>query len=112
VQGAIWTAFAFASTLVLATLGFFALGVANGVLNAANSARLQLTVPSEMRGRTFATFLTAMNLTTPISLAVTGALATLVSPVAIIAGSGLGLMAVGGAGFLAALRQLREERTA
>ena len=110
VQGAIWAAFAFAWTLALATLAFFALGVANGVLNAANSARLQLTVPSEMRGRTFATFFTTMNLTTPISLAVTGTLATLVSPVAIIAGSGLGLMAVGGAGFMAALRQLRHER--
>jgi hypothetical protein len=65
-----------------------------------------------MRGRTFATFFTAMNLTTPLSLAVTGTLATLVSPVAIIAGSGLGLMAVGAAGFTAALRQLRQEARA
>ena len=110
VQGVIWAAFAFTWTLALATLAFFALGVANGVLNAANSARLQLTVPSELRGRTFATFFTTMNLTTPISLAVTGTLATLVSPVAIIAGSGLGLMAVGAAGFAAALRQIRQER--
>ncbi len=110
VQGVIWAAFAFTWTLALATGAFFALGVANGVLNAANSARLQLTVPSEMRGRTFATFFTAMNLTTPLSLAVTGTLATLVSPVAIIAGSGLGLMAVGTAGLAAALRQMRQER--
>jgi MFS family permease len=109
VDGILWSAFAFTTSLVLATLVFFALGVANGVLNAANSARLQLTVPSEMRGRTFATFFTTLNLTTPISLAVTGALATLVSPVAIIAGSGLGMMAVGGAGFAAAMRQLRQE---
>jgi hypothetical protein len=69
-------------------------------------------VPSEMRGRTFATFFTTMNLTTPLSLAVTGTLATLVSPVAIIATSGLGMMAVGGAGFMAALRQLRQESAA
>ena len=109
VQGAIWAAFAFSSTLALATLAFFALGAANGVLNAANSARLQLTVPSELRGRTFATFFTTMNLTTPLSLAVTGTLATLVSPVAIIAGSGLGMMVVGSAGFMAALRQMRQE---
>jgi MFS family permease len=109
VQGAIWGAFAFASTLALATLAFFLLGAANGVLNAANSARLQLTVPSELRGRTFATFFTTMNLTTPLSLAVTGTLATLVSPVAIIAGSGLGMMVVGSAGFMAALRQMRQE---
>lgn len=110
-DGLIFALFALAPTLTLATMAFFALGVSNGMLNAAYSARLQLTVPSEMRGRTFATFGTAMNLTTPLSLAVTGTLATLVSPIAIIAGSGLGLMTVGGAGFIAALRQLREERT-
>lgn len=109
VQGLIWATFAFSWTLFTAVASFFALGVANGVLNAANSARLQLTVPPDLRGRTFATFFTTMNLTTPISLAVTGTAVTLLSPVAIIAGSGLGMMAVGAAGFVAAMRQHRLE---
>ncbi|MGH2491015.1 MAG: hypothetical protein ACRDF9_05850 [Candidatus Limnocylindria bacterium] len=62
-----------------------------------------------MRGRTFATFGTALNLTTPISLAAAGALAAVIGPVAIIAISGGGLMAVGAAGYFAALRQMRQE---
>lgn len=108
-DGLIFALFAFAPTLALATIAFFALGASNGVLNAAYSARLQLTVPSEMRGRTFATFGTALNLTAPISLAAAGALATVIGPVAIITISGVGLMAVGAAGYVAALRQMRQE---
>ena len=97
--------FAFAPTLALAMLAFFALGIANAVLNAANSARLQLTVPSPMRGRVFASYSTSMNLTAPISLSITGATATALGPVTLIAASGIGLMGVGALGFLASFRR-------
>jgi sugar phosphate permease len=100
--------FAYAPTLLLAILAFFALGVSNGVLNTALTTRLQLTVPPELRGRTFATFNTAINLTTPVSLAVTSALALTVGPVGLFAASGAGLMAVGAIGLFAALGQLQE----
>jgi hypothetical protein len=108
-DGLIFALFAYAPSLPLATISFFGLGVSNGVLNAAYSARLQLTVPSEMRGRTFATFATGMQLTAPISLGVTGLVATVAGPVLIITASGVGLMAIGAAGFAAALRQMRRE---
>lgn len=108
-DGLTFVVFAYAPTLLLASVMFFALGVSNGVLNAANAARLQLTVPREMRGRVFATFGTVMNLTAPVSLAATGALATTIGPVALITASGIGLMAVGAAGFVAAIGQLRDE---
>lgn len=112
VDGLTFLVFAYAPNLLVASAMFFALGLSNGVLNAANTARLQLTVPREMRGRVFATFGTVMNLTAPISLSITGALATTVGPVALIAASGIGLMAVGAAGFVAAIGQLRREALA
>jgi MFS family permease len=108
-DGLAFLVFAYTPTLFLAGVMFFALGVSNGVLNAANTARLQLTVPTEMRGRVFATFGTVMNLTAPISLAVTGTLAATAGPVALITASGVGLMAVGAVGFIAAIGQLRRE---
>lgn len=89
----------------------FALGVANAILNTAFSALLQTTVPTEMRGRTFATFGTAMNLTTPLSLAVTGALAVAAGPVLLITISGIGLMGIGAMSFAAALRMGRRVPT-
>ncbi|HEX9435576.1 MAG TPA: MFS transporter [Candidatus Limnocylindria bacterium] len=98
--------------LLLAAAAFFALGVADAVLNAAYAALLQTTVPPDMRGRTFATFSTAMNLTTPVSLAVTGALATVAGPVLLIAISGVGLMGVGATSFAASLREGRALRSA
>lgn len=101
-DGAILLWFAYSPTLFIAMLAFFALGVANAVLNAANRARLQITVPTDMRGRVFASFFTIINLTAPISLAVTGALSDL-GPVALFTASGLGLMGVGALGFLASL---------
>ena len=104
--------FAFAPTLAIAMLAFFALGVANAVLNAANSARLQLTVPSDMRGRVFASYTTLMNLTAPISLSITGATATALGPVTLIAASGIGLMGVGALGFVASFRQRAESAPA
>lgn len=73
-DGLIFLAFAYMPTLFLGSIVFFALGVANGILNLAYSGGLQTLVPSDMRGRTFATFATGMNLTTPISLGATGAL--------------------------------------
>jgi sugar phosphate permease len=111
-DGLTFLIFAYTPTLFLAAVMFFALGVSNGVLNAANTARLQLTVPKEMRGRVFATFGTVMNLTAPISLAATGALAATAGPVALITASGVGLMAVGAVGFIAAIGQLRREAAA
>jgi hypothetical protein len=58
-----------------------------------------------MRGRVFASNATLINLTSPVSLAATGALAGPLGPVTIVALSGLGLMGVGALGFLASLRQ-------
>lgn len=104
-DGLIFLAFAYMPTLVLGSIAFFALGVANGILNLAYSGGLQTLVPADMRGRTFATFATGMNLTAPISLGATGALAAVAGPVAIITVSGIGLMAVGALGFVAALTQ-------
>jgi MFS family permease len=104
VDGVIVALIAFAPTVALAILAFFALGIANAILNSANSARLQL-VPAEMRGRVFASNATLINLTSPVSLAATGALAGPLGPVTIVALSGLGLMGVGALGFLASLRQ-------
>jgi DHA3 family macrolide efflux protein-like MFS transporter len=112
VDGAINIAFAHAPTLALASLAFVAMGLSNGVLNTSFSASLQLTVPSHMRGRTFATFGTVMNLTTPVSLAVTGALAAAAGPVLLITGAGVGLMAVGAAGLAAWTRLERATRLA
>lgn len=105
-QGVTFLLFGLAPDLAVASLAFFALGAVNGVLNAAYRASLQLTVPSDMRGRTFATFGTAMNLGAPVSLAVTGAVAWL-GPVVIITASGSGLMLVGAIGLLAWLRYER-----
>lgn len=112
VDGVINIAFAHAPTLLLASLAFIAMGLSNGVLNASLSASLQLTVPSDMRGRTFATFGTTMNLTTPVSLAVTGALASLVGPVFLITAAGVGLMGVGAVGLAAWTRLERATRLA
>lgn len=104
-DGLIFLVFAYLPTLVLGSIAFFALGVANGVLNLAYSGGLQALVPSDMRGRTFATFATGMNVTAPISLGVTGALASVAGPVILITISGLGLMAVGTIAFVAAITQ-------
>jgi hypothetical protein len=112
VDGLTFLLFAVSPDLVLASLAFFALGASNGVLNAAYGASLQLTVPPDMRGRTFATFGTTMNLTSPISLAATGALAATLGPVVLISASGIGLMAVGALGLAAWLRYERATRLA
>jgi hypothetical protein len=104
VDGVIVALIAFAPTVALAILAFFALGIANAILNSANSARLQL-VPVELRGRVFASNATLINLTSPVSLAAAGALAAPLGPVTIVLVSGLGLMGVGALGFLASLRQ-------
>lgn len=108
-DGLINVLFAHAPTLWLASLAFFALGASNGVLNTALTASLQLTVPTNMRGRTFATFGTAINVTTPVSLAATGTLAAIVGPVMLITASGIGLMAVGALGLVVWLRLERTE---
>ena len=105
IDGVAWVAFAVAPTLVVACAAMVALGISNAVLNTAFSALLQTAVPADMRGRTFATFSTTMNLTTPISLGLTGAFAA-AGPVPIIAISGLGLMAVGAVSFATAPRGL------
>lgn len=107
-DGLFFLLFALSPTLIIAAGCFFALGVANAILNAANAARLQLTVPTQLRGRTFATFSTVMNLTAPVSLALTSVLVTTMSPAAIIALSGLGLMVVGLVGGAAAARAVGE----
>lgn len=111
-DGLIFLVFAFTPTLFLASIAFFALGVANGILNLAYTGGLQTYVPSDMRGRTFATFSTGMNLTAPISLAATGALAVSAGPVLLITMSGIGLMAVGAAAFIAAMAQERRSAAA
>jgi len=80
------------------------MGISNAVLNASFSALLQTAVPNEMRGRTFATFSTGINLTTPVSLAATGALASVIGPVAILTIAGAGLMMVGALSFGGSLR--------
>jgi MFS family permease len=95
IDGLIWTLFAFAPTVLLASIAFFALGMSSGILNLSLASGLQVMVPNEMRGRAFATFSTGLNLTTPLSVAVTGALAATVGPIALIAASGVGLMTVG-----------------
>jgi len=103
-DGLIVLLFAYAPTLLLASLAFFVLGLSNAVVNASLTALLQTTVPSDMRGRTFATFTTSINITTPVSLAATGALAAVAGPVLLMAISGLGLMGVGAVAFAASLR--------
>ena len=99
VDGLFWALFGQASALVVAAFWFFALGAANAVLNATLAAYLQTTVPKEMRGRAFATFYTVLNLTTPLSLAVTGLIAAAAGPALIITASGIGLMSVGAIAF-------------
>jgi MFS family permease len=111
-DGLIFLVFAYTPTLFLASLAFFVLGLANAALNAAYSALLQITVPTDMRGRTFATFSTAMNLTTPVSLAVTGALASVAGPVVLITASGIGLMGVGALSLAASFRNIPRIRAA
>jgi MFS family permease len=111
-DGLIFLVFAYMPTLVLASVAFFALGVANGILNLAFTGGLQTYVPSDMRGRTFATFSTGMNLTAPVSLAVTGVLAAVAGPVVLITASGIGLMAVGTAAFAAAVAHARAPQPA
>jgi len=53
---------------------------------------------------TFATFSTGIQLTTPLSLAATGAVASVAGPVAILTIAGVGLMAVGAISFVGSLR--------
>src|SRR5207247_8745775 len=81
-DGAIELLLAFSPTLAFAAMALLAMGMSNAVLNASFSALMQTAVPNEMRGRTFATFSTGINLTTPVSLAATGALASVTGPVA------------------------------
>jgi transmembrane secretion effector len=107
VDGVFWAAFGLSGTLALAIACFFALGVANAILNTAFASFLQTTVPTAMRGRAFATFYTAINLTAPVSLAVTGLAATIAGPVALITLSGVGLMGVGVLALAASLRERR-----
>lgn len=109
VTGAIWLVIAFSTWLAVACVGMFAMGIANGIVNAAYTAQLQLTVPSDMRGRVFATFGTATQITGPVSLAITGVLASVLGPVALIAASGVGLMAVGAAGLFGVRAALAAE---
>jgi len=111
-DGVFWALFAQSTALAVAAACFFALGLTNAILNTAYSTLLQTTVPSDMRGRTFATFSTVMNLTTPVSLAATGAAAAIAGPVVLITASGLGLMAVGAIAFAATFRDRRALATA
>jgi MFS family permease len=104
-DGVFFALFAQAPAMIVAAAWFFALGVTNAILNTAYAAFLQTTVPKDMRGRTFATFSTTLNLTTPLSLAITGAAAAIAGPVLIITASGLGLMAVGAVAFAASFRE-------
>jgi len=104
VDGAIEVLFAFSPTLAFAAIALFAMGIANAVLNASFSALMQVSVPHDMRGRTFATFSTGIQLTTPLSLAATGAVASVAGPVAILTIAGVGLMAVGAISFVGSLR--------
>ena len=103
-DGAIEILLAFTPTLAFAAMALFAMGMSNAVLNASFSALMQTAVPNEMRGRTFATFSTGINLTTPVSLAATGALASVIGPVAILTIAGAGLMIVGALSFGGSLR--------
>jgi len=103
-DGAIEILLAFSPTLAFAAMALFAMGMSNAVLNASFSALMQTAVPNEMRGRTFATFSTGINLTTPVSLAATGALASVIGPVAILTIAGAGLMIVGALSFGGSLR--------
>ena len=103
-DGAIEILLAFSPTLAFAAMALFAMGMSNAVLNASFSALMQTAVPNEMRGRTFATFSTGINLTTPVSLAATGALASVIGPVAILTIAGAGLMMVGALSFGGSLR--------
>lgn len=111
-DGVIEIFFAYSSTLVVAAFALFVMGLANAVLNVSLSTLMQISVPTEMRGRTFATFSTGIQLTTPISLAATGALATIAGPVLLLTIAGVGLMGVGAVSFLATIRGGRELATA
>jgi predicted MFS family arabinose efflux permease len=106
-DGVIEVLFAFSPTLAVAAVALFAMGISNSVLNASFSALMQTAVPTEMRGRTFATFTTGINLTTPLSLAATGALASITGPVAILTIAGAGLMTVGALSLGGSLRVAR-----
>ena len=92
------------TAVVAGAIALFAMGIANAVLNASFSALMQVSVPHDMRGRTFATFSTGIQLTTPLSLAATGAVASVAGPVAILTIAGVGLMAVGAISFVGSLR--------
>lgn len=104
VDGVIEILFAFSPTLAFAAVTLFAMGVSNAVLNASLAAVIQISVSTEMRGRTFATYSTGTQLTTPLSLAATGALASVAGPVALLTAAGVGLMAVGALSFVGSLR--------
>jgi hypothetical protein len=52
--------FAYSPTLAPAAPAVFAMGITNAVLNASFPALMQLSVPTEMRGRTLATFSTGI----------------------------------------------------
>jgi DHA3 family macrolide efflux protein-like MFS transporter len=107
-DGLIEIVFAFSPTLAFASIALFAMGISNAVLNASFSALLQIWVPPDMRGRTFATFSTGIQITTPVSLAITGALASVAGPVVLLTMAGTGLMAVGALSFVGSLRIQRE----
>ena len=107
-DGAIEILLAFSPTLAFAAMVLVAMGISNAVLNASFFALIQTAVPNAMRGRTFATFSTGINLTTPVSLAVTGAVASVAGPVAILTVAGAGLMTVGALSFLGSLRVRQE----
>jgi len=107
-DGLIEIVFAFSPTLAFASIALFAMGISNAVLNASFSALLQIWVPPDMRGRTFATFSSGIQITTPVSLAITGALASVAGPVVLLTMAGTGLMAVGALSFVGSLRIQRE----
>jgi MFS family permease len=104
IDGALEVVFAYSPSLAFASVALFLMGISNAVLNASLSTVLQLSVPSEMRGRAFATFSTGGQLTTPVSLAVTGALAGVASPTLLLVGAGAGLMLVGALSFIESMR--------
>jgi len=103
-DGAIEIVFANSSSLTFAAIALFALGLSNAVVNASSSAILQIFVPTQLRGRTFATFSTTGQITTPVSLALTGVLASVAGPVLLLTISGAGLVTVGAISYLGSLR--------
>ncbi len=90
--------FGVSGSLIVAVVALGVVGFAVGVLNVFESVILQLHVPDEMRGRTFAAVHALTQSLRPLSLAAIGGLLIVLSAPIVLAGCGL---AVGVAGLLA-----------